>query len=135
MQPVVTDRVVWTAGRSVCLSACGFVSRSVTLMSTDRDAVWVEDSGGPKEPCVRWGPDLPMGRGIFEGGRGIPLGHSAVICAKTAEPFQMPFVLWARMGRRNHVLDGGPAVLRDVAMTTNFGAKIAINWLCVNGSD
>ena len=39
------------------------------------------------------------------------------------------------MGPKNHVLDGGPAVLRDVAMTTNFGTKIAINWLCVNDSD
>jgi len=26
-------------------------------------------------------------------------------------------------------------VLRDVAMATNFGTKIAINWLCVNDSD
>jgi len=34
--------------------------------------------------------------------------HSAVICAKTAEAIQMPFGLWARMGPRNHVLDGGP---------------------------
>jgi len=24
------------------------------------------------------------------------------------------------MGPRNHVLDGGPAVLRDVAMATNY---------------
>jgi len=39
------------------------------------------------------------------------------------------------MGRRNHVLDGGPEVLGDVAMATNFGTKIAINWLCVNDSD
>jgi len=38
------------------------------------------------------------------------------------------------MGRRNHVLDGGPVVLRDVAMVTNFVTKIAINWLCVNDS-
>ena len=38
----------------------------------------------------------------------------------------MPFVLWACMGRKNHVLDGGPAVLRDVAMTTNFGTQFAI---------
>jgi len=30
-----------------------------------------------------------------------------VICAKTAEPIEMPFGLWARMGPRNHVLDGG----------------------------
>jgi len=26
-------------------------------------------------------------------------------------------------------------VLRDVAMATNFGTKIAINWLCVDDSD
>jgi len=39
------------------------------------------------------------------------------------------------MGRRNLVLHGGPAVLRDVAMATNFGTKIAINYLCVNDSD
>jgi len=47
--------------------------------------------------------------------------------AKTAEPIEMPFGLWARMGRRNHALDGGPAVLRDVAMATNFGRQFAIN--------
>jgi len=33
------------------------------------------------------------------------------------------------------VLDGGPAVLRDVAMATDFETKVAINWLCVNDSD
>ena len=33
------------------------------------------------------------------------------------------------------MLDGGPAVLMDVAMATNFGTKLAINWLCVNYSD
>jgi len=43
--------------------------------------------------------------------------------------------LCARTGPRNHVLDGGPALLRDIAMATNFGTNIAINWLCVNNSD
>jgi len=57
-----------------------------------------------------------------------------VICAKTAKPIEMSFGLWTCVGRRNHVLDGGLAVLRDVAMATNFGTKIAINWLCVNDS-
>jgi len=33
------------------------------------------------------------------------------------------------------VLNGDPAVLTDVAMATNCGTKIAINWLCVNDSD
>jgi len=30
------------------------------------------------------------------------------------------------MGPRNHVLDGGQAALRDVAMATNFGMQFAI---------
>jgi len=33
------------------------------------------------------------------------------------------------------VLDGGPSVLKDVAMAINFGTKIAINSLFVNDSD
>jgi len=45
---------------------------------------------------------------------------------KTAKPIEMPFRLWARMGPRYHVLEGSPQVLRDVAMVTNFGTKIAI---------
>jgi len=28
--------------------------------------------------------------------------------AKTAEPIEMPFKLWTRLGPRNHVLDEGP---------------------------
>jgi len=40
--------------------------------------------------------------------------------AKTVEPIEMPFGLWARMGPKNHVLDEGPQVLRDVAMATVF---------------
>jgi len=46
-------------------------------------------------------------------------GHYAVICAKTAEPMEMP-VLWAQMGPRNHVLD----VAADHPMGRgNFGGK------------
>jgi len=46
--------------------------------------------------------------------------------AKTTEPTEMPFGLWARMGPRNHVLDGSPEMLRDVAMATIF-------WLSIHG--
>jgi len=53
-------------------------------------------------------------------------GHSAVICAKAAKLIEMLFGLWARMGPRNHVLDGGPAMLRYFAMATNFGTQFAI---------
>jgi len=53
-------------------------------------------------------------------------GYYAVVCAKTVEPIEMPFGLRDRMGPRNHVVDGSPEMLRDVAMATNFGIKIAI---------
>ena len=53
----------------------------------------------------------------------------------------MSFGLWARMGRNNHVSNGGPAVLRDVAMATNFGMQFVItgfvgyNFGCMIASD
>ena len=61
--------------RSICRS----VGRSVCHTSepgknscTDRDALWVEDSGGPKEPCIDGGSDVPSGSGNFEGESGVP---------------------------------------------------------------
>jgi len=137
MWPIVTSVVC----RSVCLSLCQSVCHTTEPRKngyTDRDAVLVEDSGGPREPCVRWGPNSPIGRVNFEGEKGhtiVKYWESVVICVKTAKPIDITFGLWARMDRRNRVLGGGPEVLRDVAMATNFGAKIAVNWLCVNYSD
>ena len=58
-----------------------------------------------------------------------------VICAKTAEPIEMPLWLWARMGPRNHVLDGCPEVLRDVAMATNFWVSLGYSFGCMIASD
>ena len=66
---------------------------------------------------------FPVGGEILKG-KGRPIvkyRDTAVICAKTAEPIEMQFGLWARMGPRNHVLDESPEVLRDVAIATNFG--------------
>jgi len=57
----------------------------------------------------------------------VGLSVTLVSPAKTAEPTEMLFGLWAWMGPRNHVLDGSVEVLRDVAMTTNFGMQFAIN--------
>jgi len=52
---------------------CQYVGLSVCHTSepckngwTDRDAVWVEDSGGPREPCIRWGSRY-IERGNFVG--------------------------------------------------------------------
>jgi len=73
---------------------------------------------------------IPHGKGQFLGGKGRPIVkyrdslRSSV--QKKAKPIEMLFGLWAWMGRRNRVLDGGPEVLRDVATATNFGTQFAI---------
>ena len=97
----------------VCLSVCRSVchtSEPCKNRCTDRAAVWVEDLGGPGEPCVRWRSRSPDGKGKFLGDNGRPIvkyrDTLRSSCAKTAEPTGMPFGLWAWMGRRNHVLDG-----------------------------
>jgi len=52
-----------------------------------------------------------------------------------AKPIEMPFGLWARMVPRYHVLDGGPQVLRAVAMATNFWLSMGYNFCCMIASD
>ena len=47
----------------------------------------------------------------------------------------MPFGLWTRIGPDNHVLDGNPQLLRDVAMATNFWLSMGYNYGCVIASD
>jgi len=45
--------------------------------------------------------------------RPVGLSVTLVSRAKTVGLIEMPFGLWARMGHRNHVLDGGPAAPRN----------------------
>ena len=86
---------------------------------------------GPRNHVLD-GVQIPHGKGqIWEGENGHPIIKyrdtlATVICAKTAEPIGMPFGLWSRMGRRNHVFYGGPEVLEDA---------ISYNWLYVNDSN
>ena len=90
----------------VCRSVC-HTSEPCKNAWTDWDAIWVEDSGGSREACIRWGSKFPHGKGQLWGGNGHPIvKSSAVICAKMAQPIEMPFWLRAWMGPRNHVLDG-----------------------------
>ena len=64
---------------------------------------------------------------VWSVGRSVTL----VSPAKTAEPIEMPFGLWAGMGPRNHVLVGSPEMLRDVAMATMGSAwRIRLNRPC-----
>ena len=63
MRPIVTQR-----GLSVCHS-----SEPCKNGWTDRDAVWVEDSGGQENHVLEGGPDHEWGEEIFFlGGRGNP---------------------------------------------------------------
>jgi len=64
-QPIVTD---WVA-RSVYHTSEPFKNGCA-----DWDAVWVEESCGPREPCITWGLYPPREGAILRGGeRGIPL--------------------------------------------------------------
>jgi len=56
----------------VCRSVC-HTSEPCKNGYIDQAAVWVEDLGGPGEPCITWGSRSPMGRGKFlvENGRPI----------------------------------------------------------------
>jgi len=85
------------------------------------------------------GMQIPHGKGQFFWGKGASHceveGQCAVICAKTVEPIEMAFGLWAQMGPRNHVLDRGPQVLRDIAMATNFWLSTPYNFGCMIASD
>jgi len=58
---------------------------------------------------------------------GLSVCYTSEPC-NTAAQIEMPFGFWARMDRRNHVLDGGPAVLEDVAMATIVGFPIIYIW-------
>jgi len=94
----------------VCRSVC-HTSEPCKNSCTDRAAFWVEDLGGPGNHVLDGVQIPPMGKSKFFEENGHPIvkyRDTTVVCAKTAEPIGMPFGLWARMGRRNHVLDGGP---------------------------
>jgi len=81
MRPIVTDQVAWSFV-SVGLSVC-HTSEPCKNVYTDRDAVWVDDLGGPKEPCIRWGPDPPWEGAILTGEK----GRSIVKYRNTLQPF------------------------------------------------
>ena len=57
---------------------------------TDQDTIWLRTQGRGKESCIRWGPDVPQ----EEATHCKVQGHSAVSCAKTAEPTEMLFGYW-----------------------------------------
>jgi len=75
----VSKQILPLLGRIACTECwdgtCSYRCSVVCLMDTamspakwlNRDAVWVMDSDGPKEPCVRCWLRIPRGRGSFFG--------------------------------------------------------------------
>jgi len=85
---------------------------------------------------LRGGPDPPIGMGNFEGGKASHCKVYTLLSSVRKRLNRSRCCLGCGLGLVVGImLDGGPAVLRDVAMATNFGTKIAINFLCVNDSD
>ena len=63
--------------------------------STDRDAICAADSGGPKQPCFRWGRDPHIGMGIFGGflvhWKALGVGASALYAAENHQWHQLEY--------------------------------------------
>jgi len=132
--------VAWSVGWSVC-----HTSEPCENGWTDRDAVWVEDSVGPREPCIRWGPD-PHGKGQFWGEvRIIPLQSTGTLCGHVCKnSWTDRDAVWAEGsdGPKEACVRKGPEVMRDIAMATNFQTQVAITgfvwmiatrWLVMEG--
>jgi len=85
----------------VCRSVC-HASEPCKNGWTDRDAVWVMDSGGPKETRIRWGPD-PHAKGQLSGERTC-LGMLEDTLPWAVQIWlNQQFGLWTGMGRRKHL--------------------------------
>jgi len=85
---------------------------------------------GPGNHVLDGGPDPPWEGAILRG-KGCPIVKYMNTLRSSAQKRlnRSRCHLGCGLGcaRRNRVLDGGPPVLRDVAMATNFGTNIAIN--------
>jgi len=75
MRPILTDRVAWSVGMSVCRS----VGLSVTLVSPSKTAAPIElpfglrTWVGPGNHVLDGGPDPPWEGANFLGRMGVPL--------------------------------------------------------------
>jgi len=66
VRPVDTDGVVWSVGLSDGLSVCYDCDPHKSSWTVP-DAVQAVDCGGPKQLCIRWGPDPPQQVALLRG--------------------------------------------------------------------
>jgi len=72
MRPILTDRIAWSVGLSVCRSVT-LVSPAKTAATTELHDVWVEDLGGPENHVLDRVQIAPWEGANFWGRMGIPL--------------------------------------------------------------
>jgi len=98
MRSIVTDPVAWWSAGLLPVSPAKRLNRSRCRLGWG--LAWA------REPCVRWGPDPPHWKGQFwEKKSRRVYGLSAVSCARTAEPIDLPFGLWTPVDRRRRKLN------------------------------
>jgi len=71
-----TEQCGLSVGPSVC-----HASEPCKNGWTDRDAAWVEDSGGPMEPCIRLESRSPHWKGQLCGRKGQPTVKYRTLCS------------------------------------------------------
>jgi len=107
-----------------CYRPSSVVCRSVCDTSEPCKNGWtdqVEDSGGPREPCIRWRSRSPMGCGNFLGGRGVPLWSIGTLSSVQKRLYWSRCRLGCGFGWPQGIAcERGPQVLRNVAMATNL---------------
>jgi len=126
--------------RSVCRSVC-HTSEPCKNGCTDRDAVWVEDSGGPKEPCrLLHGVQIPHGKRQFCAGKGRPIVkyrdtlRSSV--QKRLNRSRCCLACGLGLGWAVGIMCyRGPEMPRDVAMATTVWLSMGYNFGCMIASD
>ena len=97
-----------------CYRLSSMVCQSVTLVSPAKRDESIEMPFGLRTwespENIVLDVQIPLWEGaIFWGRRGIPLWSiGTLICAKTAEPIEMPFGLWVGICPGNQKLDAGP---------------------------
>jgi len=96
---------------------------------TYRDAVWVTDSGGSNEACIRCDPDPQCKRAIIRGKDmlGQARQQSAMSCTKMAELIDLSFDLWTRVGWRKHKFNHIRQVV-PVWRNGSLGGHICSTW-------
>jgi len=80
------------------------------------------------EACIRWGPDSTY-EGVIIRGKDMPghaRRHSAVSCTKMAEPIDLPFELWTRLGLKEAQVQSCPHKLNVPLREGEYGFTVRL---------